>query len=353
MASLGRKIVGSAIWTAGASWGSQLITLAVFVVLARYLGPDDFGVATLAMLPPLVLSVLVTTGIPDALVQRPEVTDAHLDSAFWLLTGVGLVLSALIWAFAGPVAAAFGQPSLEQVVRWTSIVVAVQALAAIPTVVLKRELGFRVLALRTLVATAVSAALGIGMAIAGFGVWSLVWIQISKAAIGTALVFLGSAWRPNLRYSHARCRELYGFARPIVAQSFLALANDELPAVALGMFLGPQAVGVYAFARRPFQILWDVFLNPLMGLVMPTVSRVQDDPARIDRFFDTAVRMTAIVAFPIFIGFAAVAPIAVPFIFGKQWRAQSSLSRSSRPRQWCALSTRFAPTPFWRSAIPA
>jgi O-antigen/teichoic acid export membrane protein len=50
MASLGRKIVGGAIWTAGASWGSQLITLAVFVVLARYLGPDDFGVATLALM---------------------------------------------------------------------------------------------------------------------------------------------------------------------------------------------------------------------------------------------------------------------------------------------------------------
>ncbi|MEJ0094713.1 MAG: lipopolysaccharide biosynthesis protein [Methylocella sp.] len=311
--------MSSAVWTAGASWGSQLITLAVFVILARYLGPDDFGVATLAMLPPLFLSVLVITGIPDALVQRGEITAAHLDSAFWFLAGLGLMLSALIWAFAGPIAGAFGQSSLKQFVRWTSIIVAIQALAAVPTVVLKRELGFRVLAVRTLAATAFSAALGIGLAIAGFGVWSLVWIQIAKAAVGTALVFLGSGWRPSLRYSHARCRELFGFASPVVAQSLLAMANDELPAVALGVFLGPGAVGVYAFARRPFQILWDVFLNPLMGLVLPTVSRVQNDPERINRFFDAAVRMTALAAFPIFIGFAAVAPSAVPFIFGKQW----------------------------------
>lgn len=274
MASLSRKIVGGVIWTAAASWVAQLITFAVFVVLARYLTPEDFGLATLAMLPPIILSSLVTSGIPDALIQRPEIERAHLDFAFWLLAGAGIALTALIFAFAGVMAAIFDQPLLRDLIRCASVNVAIEALAAVPTVIIKRELNFRMLALRTSVATAVSAALGIGLALAGYGVWSLVCLQIAKTAVGVALLFLGIKWRPRMRYSHERCRELFAFARPIIAKSLLDLANSELPSLALGVALGPEPVGVYAFARRPFQILWDVFLTPLMGLVMPTVSRI-------------------------------------------------------------------------------
>ncbi len=259
---LGRKIVSSAVWTAGASWGSQLVTLTVFVILARYLGPDDFGIATLAMLPPLFLSVLVITGIPDALVQRREVTATHLDSAFWFLAGAGLMLSALIWAFAGPIAGAFGQPSLKEVVRWTSIIVAIQALAAVPTVVLKRELDFRVLAVSTLVATALSAALGIGHG--DRRIWRVEPCldpdreggdRDGAGVLGKRVAALTCATRMHVVGS---C--LVSRARSL-RNRLLAMANDELPSVALGIFLGPGAVGVYAFARRPFQILWDVFLN--------------------------------------------------------------------------------------------
>ncbi len=319
MSSLGDKLIGGAIWTAGAAWVSNLIALGVFVALTRFLTPQEFGLATLAMLPVFFLSVLVTTGIPDALVQRREIDRAHLNSAFWLLAAIGFVLSGLIWICAGLIARFFRQPELEPLLGWSCVVVAIESLAVVPGAVLKRELGFRKLALRTLLATATSAALAVAMAAFGCGAWSVIGYQVTKTCVGTTLVFLGSGWRPLLSYSHARCRDLLPFASPIVAQSVLAFANNELPAFVLGVFLGPAAVGVYSFARRPFQVLWDVFLTPLMGLIVPTVARIQDDPEKIDRFFNTALRMTALCAFPIFIGFAAVAPVAVPFIFGAQW----------------------------------
>lgn len=319
MPSLGHKIVSGAIWTAAASWASQIIAFGVFVALARFLSPQQFGLATLAMLPPFFLSLFVTCGVVDALVQRREIESGHLDSAFWLLCAAGFFLSGLIFVGSGLLADFFHQPELRELLRWSCLVIAVESFAVVPTALLRRELAFRTLALRALFASAVSAAVGVGMAAAGYGVWSLIAYQLVRTAAGTSLVFVGARWLPSFSFSRARAAELLPFAKPIVAQALLGFFNGELPTFFLGVFLGPTAVGVFSFARRPFQVLWDVCITPLISLVMPTVSRIQDDPEKTDRFFNAALRMTALCAFAIFIGFAAVAPVAVPVIFGPQW----------------------------------
>ncbi|TIL62421.1 MAG: lipopolysaccharide biosynthesis protein [Mesorhizobium sp.] len=319
MTSIGAKIVTGAAWTAVETWGRQAAMFAVFVVLARHLGPEAFGLAALSMVVPVILAVPVTTGIPEALIQHPKIESLHFDSAFWLLAASGAVISGLIWMSAGLIAAAFGQPILEDLIRWSSVVVVIQALSSVPAAVLKRQLEFRLFALRTLAGTVVGGILGIVLAIGGFGVWSMIWMHLAKAAVETAVLLVGSSWRPRLTFSYAKVRDLLGFGGPLIVQTFWSFLNEEIPKVLLGTFLGPHAVGVYALARRPLDLLVQVFLSPLMAVTMPTVARIQDQPEKIDRFFNTTVRIAGIAGFPAFIGFAAIAPIAVPFIFGPQW----------------------------------
>lgn len=315
----GRQIVTGAVWVAVETWGRHLALFVVFVILARHLGPEAVGLAALAMVVPVIVAVPVMHGIPEALIQRPDVESIHFDSAFWLLTVTGSVLSVVVWTFAGVIAAEFSEPVLEDLVRWTSVTIVLHALAAVPAAVLKRQLHFRLFALRTLTGTVFGGTLGISMAIAGYGVWSLVWMQVARAAVETAVILLGSSWRPRLRYSHARCRELFGFAGPLIGQYLWAFVNDEIPKIILGTFLGPYSVGVYALARRPLDLLSEAFLGPLTAVTMPAVARVQSEPAKIDAFFNASIRVAAIAGFPAFLGFAAIAPVAVPFIFGPQW----------------------------------
>lgn len=321
MQSIGDKIINGAAWSAFTIWGRHAAIFAVFVIVARHLGPEAFGLAGLATVVPSLLALPVTRGIPEALIQRAEIDPIHFDSAFWLLSIVGLILTALSWAFAGIVAAAFGQPLLEELVRWTSIIIVIQALAAVPAAVLKRQLNFRFFALGIMAGTLAGGLLGIGMAVSGFGVWSIISMQIANAAVETSVLLLFGAWRPRLCCSYARFRELFSFAAPIVAQSFWTILNDELPKVLLGKFLGTYAVGVYVFARRPLDLLVQACLHPLMLVVMPGISRFQDNPEKIDRFFDRSVRLAGLIGFPTFMGFAAIAPEAVPQIFGEDWRS--------------------------------
>ena len=319
--SLGNRIVSGVVWTAIETWGQQLAMFTVFVMLARLLGPEAIGLAVLAIMVPLVLAVPVNKGIPDAIVQRAAIEPKHLDSAFWLLFACGAGLSLAAWLLAWPIALAFRQPLLVELIHWTSITVVLQSLASVPAAVLKRRLDFRMLAIRTLVGTVLGGAVGVAMALKGYGVWSLIGLQLVKVGAETLVLHLCSDWHPRWGYSHAHCRSLFGFAFPVMGSSLWSLINDEMPKTMLGAFLGPTAVGIYALARRPLELLTNVLVNPLSGVTMASVARMQADPEGVDRFYDRSVRIVALVGFPAFMGLAAIAPEAVPMVLGQEWSA--------------------------------
>jgi len=319
LSRLGNRIVSGAFWSAVETWGRQVALFLIFVVLAQYLGPQDLGLAALAAVAPTILCVPVVQGFPDALVQRPQVDREHFESVFWLLLAGGLGLSASIYVAAPLVAHFFSEPLLEGLIRWTSLIVVIQALAAVPTAILKRELNFRLLAIRTLAGTILSGATGVGMAMAGFGVWSLIGMQLVKVSSEAFILLVFSGWRPRLRFSLAHCRDLSGFAVPLIVQSLWTFMNEELPKVILGAFLGTYAVGIYTFARRLLDLMVQGLLSPLTNIAMPAISRLQERPEKVDQFFDTGIRLAGLVAFPAFVGFAAIAPDAVPLVFGAHW----------------------------------
>lgn len=319
MNRLGARIVSGTFWSAVETWGRQLALFLIFVVLAQYLGPEALGLAALSAVAPTILCVPVIQGFPDALVQRTKVEREHFESVFWLLVSTGLTLSASIYAAAPLVADFFDEPALEELVRWTSLIVVVQAIASVPMAILKRDLGFRMLAIRTLTGTTLSGAIGVGMAIAGMGVWSLIGMQLAKVSSEAFILLIFSRWRPRLRFSFAHIRELSGFAVPMIVQSLWTYINEELPKIFLGAFIGPYAVGIYAFARRLHDLMVQGLLTPLTNVALPAISRIQEQPEKVNQFFDTGIRLTGLVAFPAFAGFAAIAPDVVPLVFGTQW----------------------------------
>jgi O-antigen/teichoic acid export membrane protein len=319
MTSFTRRIVIGAFWSTADTWGRQAANFAVFTLLAWILGPDAYGLMGLALVVPTILMAPVTRGLPEAIVQRLEIDALHLDSAFWLLVGAGLILVAATIALAAPIALMFGEPRLAPLSCWASLMVLFGAIGAVPGAILKRDLHFRLFAVRSLISTLLGGTVGIGMALQGFGVWSLIGLYLTRSIAEALILLLGGTWKPRLRYSYARCQDLFGFARPVVVESFVRLINDETPKVVLGLFLGTYAVGIYTLARRLLDLLCDVLITPLSTLALPAIARMQDEPAKIDRFFEMTIRLTSLVGGPACVGLAMVAPDAVPFLFGQDW----------------------------------
>jgi O-antigen/teichoic acid export membrane protein len=319
MKQIGRKIVSGVVWTGVEILGRDGVNLLVFVILATLVGPEAFGLLALALALPAILAIPVQNGLPDALVQRREVDDDDLNSVFWLLMTAGVVLALAVWFGASVVAAAFGEPTLAPIVQWLSLVIVIRAFTAVPAAVLNRQLLFRLFAIRTMIGVVAGGVLGIGMALAGYGVWSLVAMSIVRPLLEGIFVFAVTDWRPRLGFSFARCRSFFPFAGPVVIQSFVNTVNDQLPKVILGTAISPAAGGIYMLALKPLNLLSSLLTGPILRVTMPVVSRLDGDPVRIGQFFDTSIRMALILGVPAFAGFAAITPIIIPALFADEW----------------------------------
>jgi polysaccharide transporter, PST family len=263
--------------------------------------------------------VLVESGFAEAIIQRKDLTATDLNSAFWMNNAIGLAFAVVLVAAAGVIAQALGQPQLGPVLMALSAVFVLSGLASVPQAILRRELAFRAIALRGLVGTLAGGAVGVAMAFAGAGVWSLVGQMIATAVVGTATLWALCSWRPGRGVSVASLRELFRFSAKILGERLALFASRRSDDLLIGVVLGPVALGLYTVGYRILLIFTETIIWTLEGVAFPLLSRLQNDAARRRRAFLALTGLCAAVAVPAFLALAVLAPEITRAAFGPRW----------------------------------
>jgi O-antigen/teichoic acid export membrane protein len=306
-------------WSTLQILGARLMTLLVFVVLARILEPTAFGLVTLAAVFVALMQVFIDQGFSQAIVQRQTIEPGHLDSAFWSSVLLSCLLTAAAVAGAGLIADLMGEPELESVLRWLSLSLVVTALGSTPEAILRRELAFRSLAIRQLAAAAAGGAVGVGAALLGYGVWSLVAQLLVQSAVGSLILWIAVPWRPGLDVSWAYFRDLFSFGSNIVAMNMVNFLNRRSDDLMIGAVLGTRALGYYSIGYRILLLLTDVMTRTIESVAFPLFAKVQGDLARLRRGYLIATQISAAIATPVFLAVAALAPQLIAVAFGPGW----------------------------------
>ncbi len=320
-----RAAARTAFWSAAEGWATRGISALAFLVLARLLDPEAFGLMALAMVYILVVQMLADQGFAAAIIQRPTLESEHLDSAFWATAALGIVLGGLTVLLADPMAALYGEPRLAPVLRWLALAPPLMALTVVQQAVLRRDLRFSTLTLRQALAAAGGGVAGIAMAFAGLGVWSLVGQMLIGQAVGLVVLWAVSRWRPRLRFSLAHLHGILGFGLKVLGTGLLRIVGFQADRVLIGYFLGPVELGYYSVAQRVLLIVSDLLAGSFERAVLPLFARVQAEPDRVRRGLFTAGRVLGFAAFPAYLGIAATAPEIAPVGLGPQWSSADTL----------------------------
>lgn len=302
--------------------------MVVYAALARLVGPEWFGLLALGVVYVSFVEIFVTQGFGTALIQRRDLEDGHLDAAFWITMTMAGALMLTTLLLADWVASIFREPRLASILRWLSLSLLLAGLSAVPRAVLTREMKFRPLAARSLLATLTGGIIGLAMAWQGFGVWSLVAQQLSSAAVTTAVLWWATTWRPSFPPSRHHIRDLYGFATTITGENLLWFATNRTDQTVIALGFGAAALGPYALANRCVQLTMDAVATPVQVVALPAFSRIQAERDRVHSAFYRLTETLAAVALPTFCGIAVLAPTLVPVLFGPRWTASVSLLRA-------------------------
>lgn len=317
--SLRQKAMQGVFWSVIQKWGREAISFLVLVVLSRLLAPEDFGLVAMALVFTEFVRIFLDQGFSAAIVQRADLEDEHLDTAFWISVLIGILLTAGGMAASGLVGAFFHQPRLGPVVKWLSLGFILTALSSTQMAILQRRLAFKSLAVRSMAAKTVGGIVGVSLAFAGYGVWSLVALKLTASLAGVIVLWRASDWRPGLNLSTKHYKELFSFGVSIVGNNLLKVfvrrSNDFL----IGYFLGATLLGIYTIGYRLLLVILRLVTGIINSVAFPTFSRLQHNRERMRRAFYKVTQYTSLLAFPVFLGSAVLAPDLIPAIFGDKW----------------------------------
>lgn len=317
--SLRQKAVTGLAWSAIDKWGQQAISFLVFLVLSRLMEPEAFGLVALATVFTSYVRVFVDQGMGQAIVQRAELDPEHLHTAFWFNVLMGTLLTVAGILLSGWVANLFDEPRLAPVLAWLSLTFLLFSLSSTQQAILERQLDFKRLSIRSLVAVISGGIVGVGAALLGFGVWSLVFQILINRLVGTLMLWGVSDWRPKFRFSIAHIKDLFGFSLNVLALRVVFLLSGRLDNLLIGYFLGATALGYYFVAQRLLQAIDNLITGVTSVVTFSSFSRLQWQPARLRQALNRATQYTSLIAFPLFLGIAMLAPELVSVLFGDKW----------------------------------
>lgn len=308
----------------GAKWsfigvgGRQGLRLLLGVVLARLLGPENFGLVGQAMIVVGFLSLFVEGGLASAIVQRKHLTDADVGTAIALNLAVGGALALATAASAPLIASFFGSPELVGIVRILSLTFLVQAITIVPLALLNRAFRFRALAIAEVGTALVGGAAGLAVAIAGGEYWALV-VQSLVTDVLFVIVVLIVLPRPALALSRDAVRTLWSFGSRVLGYYILNHAVRNADNLLVAKVFGASPLALYSLSYRTMLVPIEVLGTVVNRVAFPTYSRNQDDPERIVRQFLRGAQLISLIAFPLLALVIVLAPVGIPWVFGTAW----------------------------------
>lgn len=313
------RTVGGISWSVASQVGRHGVLAITTVVLANLLAPRQFGLIAMITIFTRFAEVITELGFGAALVQRKDIEERHLSSVFWLNLGTGLVVTALLMVCAPYVAAFYREPILEPVTAVVAVTFLLNAAGIVPRTIFTRDIDFRTIAIVETWAAVVGGASAIGMALYGLGVWALVGQEVIRAGATTVLFWGYSTWRPAWRWSTAAIRELASFSLNLMGNRTINYWSRQVDDLLIGRYIGSDALGSYRMA-------YDIMLFPLRNVsrvisrvMFPSLSEIQDRPAKVKGVFLAVTRAIALVTFPLMLGLLVTTRPFVLSVFGKQW----------------------------------
>jgi O-antigen/teichoic acid export membrane protein len=304
-------------WSAVMVGGQQALTAMISLLLARILGPGAFGMVAMATIYILFMQMILQQ-IAPSIIQREDLEEEHVDSAFWLVLVATVGISLISVGLSGPWAALNRTPELQPIIVALSALVPLQGLKVVQEALLRRRMEFRSLAVRELVAAAVGGVVGIVMAVRGAGAWALVWQQLVTQVVATIVLWSVSNWRPHWRFSWRHTRQLLGFSSGSFLANLASFVNVRSDSMLIGLFFGPLAVGVYRLASRFTEIFVDFLSRSMMQVAFPELSRLQRDKRAFGNRMFEIMSQSGLLTIPA-LGILAASAGQIERLFGSEW----------------------------------
>lgn len=324
---LGRRALRGGIASVAMQYGNGALQIVAAVILARLLAPEDFGLVAIVTVLTSFAPYLIDFGLGDATTQRKKITRSQVSSLFWLSSGIGLAVAAVVAASSPLIAMVYREPRLEPIALCTAIMFVLWGLSNQHVALLRRTMQFGKIATIQTVGTLAGVAIAVVLAIYGYGYWALVLRPIITAlciAIGAWLV---CRWTPGLPRFDADVMSMARFGLHVVSFSVTYTLARSVDRIALGFVYRPDQVGYYQNATTLYEYSIFSALAQLHPVGSAALSKLQSNAAALRQKYEAALSTLAFFIMPASAILSVTAEDVTVILLGEKWRAAGLLLR--------------------------
>ena len=307
------------IWRFAERCGAQLVTFIVSIVLARILSPSDYGTIALVTVFTTILQVFIDSGLSTALIQKKDADDLDFSSVFYFNFIVCLILYIIMFVSAPCIADFYKDSNLITIIRVISLTLIISGVKGVQQSYVSRNMLFKRFFFSTLGGTIFSAVLGIIMAYAGFGVWAIVFQQLSNNAIDTLILWITVKWRPIKKFSWIRLKHLLSFGWKMLASSLLDTVYNNLRNMIIGKLYTSADLAFYNQGDKFPKLIVTNINTSIDSVLLPTMSNEQDNHVRVKDMTRRAIKISTYIMAPLMIGLAFCARPIVQLVLTDKW----------------------------------
>lgn len=320
--NLSQQTVSGLSWQMLASVVKFVSRFGIGIVLARLLPPEDFGIVGLAYIATGFASTLADLGLGPALIQRKEINERHVRVSQTISLLMAGVMAVVLYAGAGLVADFFNDPRVEPVLQILTLTFLFSGYSITAGALLTRRLAFDITVKIELLASIVGyGGVAIGLAVAGYGYWSLVWGTITQTVISAVLTYLAARHPLRPLIAKAEIRDLFSFSVGMSLTSTVNYFARQGDYFVVGRLMSATSLGLYSRAFTLMEMPHSFLGSALSRVLFPAAARVQDDPERFRRAFLTTFTFSIAIALPITLTVAVLAPEIILVLYGAKWAA--------------------------------
>ena len=314
-------------WTITRFLSDQIFSFIVFVILARLLAQADIGAFAVMAVTAEAFRIIATAGLVQTIARKDKLSPAFLDTIYRSQQGFSFLSAALIIALAQPIADWMDAPHIALPLMAMSLALPISSFGATHLALRLREFGHRTTALRSVVGGLIGGTCAVAAAFAGLGLWSLVIQRLVTEIVGVVLSRASYDWKPGWQFDLAILRGNLLLNASLIYVQLAFLATVRVQEMAIGAGIGLAAVGVYRTAWRTVELIGRGAIQPFTQVAVQTLARVKNDPAELREAYRWMISGSAALSFPALVGFGALAPVAIPTVFGAKWAEAGELAQ--------------------------
>ncbi|MHB8163120.1 MAG: MOP flippase family protein [Methanoregula sp.] len=319
--TLKKHAISGIKWTTIATIVTTILTVFQLIILARILGPEAYGLMGMVLIVIGFAQAYADFGISNAIIYRQDTTKNQLSSLFWLNVIAGVTLFIIIACLSPVIAIFFNEPLLVNLILLTALTFIILPFGQQFQILLQKELIFDKLSLVQIFSVLSSTIISIILAIAGFGVYALVWGSLTGTFVkSTGFLFIGiRRWKPDLHFQKTDLVGYLDFGLYQMGERSVNYFNSNIDKIIIGKFFSAEIFGFYTLAYTiilyPFSII-----NPVLSRVaFPVFSKLQDNISALKFGFLKVLKLLSLTNFPLYFGLGCTAYLFIPIFFGKQW----------------------------------